>query len=181
VTWSVQSGPLTSISTSGLATAGIVYQNTAATAQGVYSGISSTLKLSVVNVNPDDFGSYAGDGLGDDWQVQYFGLNNPNSAPSLDPDGDGQTNLFEFTAGVIPTSSASRFAATPVRNGTNLEITVPTAASRTYTLLQSDTLIGGSWTPAPGFPPQLGTGSPIAFQIPISGAHKFYQVQVTLP
>ena len=35
VTWSVPGAPLTSISTSGLTTAGIVYQNTTATAQGV--------------------------------------------------------------------------------------------------------------------------------------------------
>ena len=37
ITWSVQSGPITGISASGLATAGTVYQDTAATAQGVYA------------------------------------------------------------------------------------------------------------------------------------------------
>ena len=40
----------------------------------------------------DNFGTYAGDGLGDDWQVQYFGLSNPNAAPLLDPDFDGHNN-----------------------------------------------------------------------------------------
>ena len=54
-------------------------------------------------------GSYAADGVGDDWQFQYFGLNNPNAAPLLDPDGDGQNNLFEFTAGLVPTNPLSRF------------------------------------------------------------------------
>ena len=36
VTWSVLNGPLTSIDASGLATAGIVFQNTAATVRGVF-------------------------------------------------------------------------------------------------------------------------------------------------
>jgi len=38
VAWSVAGGPLTGISAAGVATAGIVYQNTAASAQGLYLG-----------------------------------------------------------------------------------------------------------------------------------------------
>jgi hypothetical protein len=47
VAWSVQSGPLTGISVSGLATANIVFQDTAATARGIYLGNSSLLGLTV--------------------------------------------------------------------------------------------------------------------------------------
>ena len=61
---------------------------------------------------PDNFGSYAGDGLGDDWQVQYFGQNNPNAGPLRDPNGDGQTNAFEDTAGLVPNDPNSRFTFT---------------------------------------------------------------------
>ena len=109
ITWSIVSGPLTGINSNGLATAATVYQNTSATAQGVYAGDTGALNLTVLDTIPDNFGSYAGDGIGDDWQFQYFGLSNPNAAPLLDPDHDGHNNLFEFTAGIIPTDAASKF------------------------------------------------------------------------
>ncbi len=57
VAWSVQSGPLTGISAGGVATAGIVYQDTAATAQGIYLGDTATQGLTVWNTNLDNFGS----------------------------------------------------------------------------------------------------------------------------
>ena len=103
VTWSVAAGPLTGIDTSGLVTAGNVYQNTAATAQGNYAGNLSTLALTVLNVNLDNFGAYAGDAIDDAWQVQYFGQPpNANAGPLVDADRDGQTNAFEYTVGLIP-------------------------------------------------------------------------------
>ena len=53
-----------------------------ALAQGSYAGSTGSLNLTVLNVNQDNFGSYAGDGIGDDWQVQYFGLpSNPAAGP----------------------------------------------------------------------------------------------------
>ena len=65
VAWSVLSGPLTSISASGLATAGPVYQDTASTAQGIYLGDPGTLALTVKNVSLDNFGTYAADTIDD--------------------------------------------------------------------------------------------------------------------
>src|SRR5947209_4776622 len=42
------------------------------------------------------------------WQAQYFGCNVcPVAAPNADPDGDGQNNLAEFTAGTDPTDPNS--------------------------------------------------------------------------
>ena len=73
-TWSAI-GPL-SIAANGLATAGNVFQDTAATAQGSYGGFPATLGLTIANVTSDDFGIYAADGIADDWQVQYFGEGN---------------------------------------------------------------------------------------------------------
>jgi hypothetical protein len=107
VAWSVQSGPLASISTNGLGTAGTVYQNTGATAQGTYGGQTGILGLTVLETLPDNFGTYAGDGLGDPWQVQYFGLSSTNGAPGIDFDFDGIINLFEFAFGTDPTASGA--------------------------------------------------------------------------
>ena len=56
-----------------------------------------------------DLTFYGLDHSGPSYQVRVF-FNNPNAGPALDPDGDGQTNLFEFTAGLIPTDPQSRFA-----------------------------------------------------------------------
>ena len=88
VAWSAAS-PLT-INVSGLVTAGAVYQDTMALVQGIYAGSTGSTNLTVLNVNPDNFGIYAGDGVGDTWQVQYFRLPpNPAAGPLLDPDVDG--------------------------------------------------------------------------------------------
>ena len=100
VAWSVLGGPITGINLTGVATAGTVYQNTGAGVQGVASGFTASLALTVLNVNIDNFGAYAGDTIDDAWQVLYFGLP-PNLAagPAMDPDGDGQNIVSSGSPG----------------------------------------------------------------------------------
>ena len=183
------SGPLTSISSSGLATAGAVFQNTAAIVQGISNGFTGSLSLTVLNTTPDNFGSYAGDGLGDDWQVQFFGLNNPNAAPLLDPDGDGQTNAFEFTAGLVPTDPASRFVLTisdipgqPIWKKLTFR---PRLLDRTYTVKAKARLLTGSYLPLsnPSAPTDSGPDGQTRAITDLNavGTTKFYQVEITKP
>ena len=114
VTWSILSGPLT-INTTGLATAAAVYTNTSATARGIHAGNTATLGLTVINTLPDNYGTYAADGITDSWQVLYFGLPpNANAGALFDPDGDGQNNYFEFLSGYEPTNASSRLMTRPV-------------------------------------------------------------------
>lgn len=186
VTWSVQSGPLTGINTGGLATASTVYQNTTATAQGVYFGISGTLILTVVNVNTDDIPGYSGDGIDDAWQVQYFGLNNSNAAPLLDPDHDGQDNRFEFTAGLDPTSSSSRFILTnarPAGQPGQMNIVInPRFTDRTYTVKSSPTLgTGAVWTPLTGVTISDNGLTRTITDTSATGARKFYMIEIVKP
>ncbi|MFZ4594184.1 MAG: hypothetical protein ACOYOF_08005 [Verrucomicrobiaceae bacterium] len=94
----------------------------------------------------------ATDGIPDDPQVQYFGTNNANASPLRDPDGDGQSNLFEFTAGVMPTRRLSRFSLSvaPIP-GQPLQENItfsPRLPDRTYTLEFSLNLT--SWNPLTG-------------------------------
>jgi hypothetical protein len=185
MSWSVASGPLTGISTNGLAAAATVYQNTVATAQGEYAGATGILDLTVLDSIPDNFGSYAGDGLADDWQNQYFSGTPANAGPLLDPDGDGQNNAFEFTAGLIPTDAQSHFSLTiiPVSGqpGQKQLTFDPIVAGRSYTVLTSPNLSIGSWGPLTG-----GTISNDGDQRTITdpsatATKKFYTVEIVKP
>ncbi len=184
VAWSTVSGPL-SLSSSGLATGGVVYQNTSATAQGIHLGFTGTLGLAVLDTIADNFGTYAGDTLGDDWQVQHFGQNNPLAAPGQDPDGDGQTNLFEFTAGLTPTDPQSRFQLTlaPVVGQPTQKRAIfsPLVAGRTYTVEYRTSLTSGIWEPLTGTT-QSDVGNERTITDPAdTGAAKFYRVNVSKP
>jgi hypothetical protein len=183
VTWSIASGPLTGIDANGLATAGPVYQDTAAVAQGAFGGKTATLALTVRDSLPDNYGSYAGDGIDDSWQNFYFGLNNPNAGPGMDPDGDGQNNLFEFTAGLDPTDPASRLVArvdvVPDQPGQMLVVFSPVVAGRSYVIETSADL--DTWSVLTGAT-QTDSGSERS--VTDGGAtdpEKFYRVRVSKP
>lgn len=184
ITWSIVSGPLTGINTNGLATAATVYQNTAATAQGVFAGNTGTLGLTVLDTIADNFGTYAADGLGDDWQVQYFGLSNPNAAPLLDPDFDGHNNRFEFTAGIIPTDAASKFnwRIDPVPGFPNQKklIFSPRFNDRTYTV-KSATTLGVPMTPLIGSTSTDNGNERTVTDTSATGGAKFYTVEIVKP
>ncbi len=140
------SPPITFIDTnSGVATAGAVFQNMQTQILASYRGVTGNIQLNVLNVNPDNFGAYASDGLDDDWQVLYFGQPpNANAAPTADPDGDGRDNRLEFLSGFLPTDPESAFQFTisgfssPGVMDFNLNKVIP---GRTYTLKESSNLI----------------------------------------
>ncbi len=180
VAWSAAS-PLT-INVSGLATAGIVYQDTVAPVQGIYAGSTGTINLTILNVDPDNFGTYAGDGVGDDWQVQYFGLPpNTNAGPLRDPDGDGQTNRFEWIAGLIPTDAQSAFKLSIVGSaqGANL-IFGPTVVGRTYTVKYGfDFLDVPNWlTLSGGVVSDLGNQRTVTDPNAPASPKKYYRVEI---
>ena len=185
VVWSVVSGPISSVSPAGLVLAGIVYQDTAAEISGTFGGFTDTLPLTVINVNEDDFGAYAGDSLPDGWQVQYFGLNNPLAAPAVDASGTGQTNLFKYTAGLDPTDPASRFTLEidPVDGQPAQKdlIFTPVWADRSYLVEYTTDLAGGVWLPLSGG--QENTAGQVRTVTDLAAAEqvKFYRVRITKP
>ena len=185
ITWSVASGPLAGIDASGHASAGSVYQDTVAVARGDYAGMTGTLDITVLDTDPDNFGSYAGDGLGDAWQVQYFGVGNPDAAPGQDPDADGQDNAFEFTAGVLPNDATSffdqRVEAVPGQPGQTRIIFSPRLADRTYAVMTSTTLLDLSWISLTGAT-EADAGDERTVTDPgPSDARKFYKVEISKP
>jgi len=185
VGWSVVTGPLTGISAAGLASAGTVYQDTPATVQGSHGGLDGQFELTVLDIDPDNFGSYAGDGLCDGWQVLHFGLDNPLAAPGADPDGDGQDNRFEFTAGTDPTDAASRFLLRiePVVGQPTHKrlIFSPRWNDRNYDILTSTTLATDSWTTLTGGIVSDNGTERTVIDPNASEGKKFYRVQVNKP
>lgn len=117
--WGVVSGPLTGVDGGGLATAGIVYENTPASAFAAQASVTGTTAILVLNVDNDDYQTYAGDGLPDGWQVAYFGIDNADAAPALDPDGDRFKNADEYAADTVPTNIESLLQITSMACGTS--------------------------------------------------------------
>jgi hypothetical protein len=186
VAWSVLSGPITGISATGLATAAPVYQSTPVTVQGIFDSLTATLNLTVLDFNIDNFGSYAGDGLDDSWQIQYFGPDNPLAAPNADPHGTGQTNQFKFVAGLDPTDPAARFsitiAAVDGQPGQKQVIFDPVVPGRTYTVIaQSSLTAPGAWTPINASAPSDNGTTRTIIDLSATGAARFYRVEITKP
>jgi len=168
------------------ATAAAVYQNSPAVAQGSYQTFTDTLNLTVRNTLPDNFGTYAADGIHDDWQVLYFGIDNPDAGPAVDPDFDGQNNLFEFTAGIVPTDPNSRF----LINAQNVSgqpshrdiVFSPRFTDRTYTVQTSPTLtLSTAWTDLTTIITSDNGTIRTVTDTDATGLRKFYQVEIIRP
>ena len=184
VAWGVQSGPVTGISPAGLATAGVVYANTPATVQGSLGGFTGIYNLTVLDSIADNFGSYAGDGVGDDWQVQYFGLNNPNAAPTADFNHTGQTNLFKYIAGLNPldgsrfTLSIANVQGVPTQKNLTFD---PVVAGRTYRVTSKANFNDPAWSLITVSPPtDNGTQRTVSDQNATTDI-KFYRIEITKP
>ncbi len=187
VAWSVTNGPLT-INATGLASAAAVYRDTTATVQGVTGGFTGMLNLLVQDSLLDNYGSYAGDGIDDSWQFQYFGLDNPNAAPGVDFSGTGQTNLFKFVAGLNPLDPTARFVVTardvPGQPTQRLVSFSPVLPGHIYVVQFNSNLAtpgASNWTTLPGSS-FMDTGNVRTVLDPNAvGARRFYRVLIDRP
>ncbi len=90
-------------------------------------------------------GDADGDGLPDAWEEAH-GLNTSVNDAALDPDKDSFSNWLEYLAGTDPQSAASVLAlisATPSYGGTDIRFEA--VAGRSYTILETAVLSGGTW------------------------------------
>ena len=185
VMWSVSSGPVAGIGANGLATAQVVYADSPATLQGALGGFTGSLSLAVSNIGADDFGTYASDGMDDAWQVQHFGLDNPNAAPSVDFSHTGQTNLFKYIAGLNPTDPNSRFTVVlaPVAGQPQPKAVIfgPLATGRTYTVRYKTDLNASEWLPLTGATFADDDQQRTVIDPAATDTSKFYRVEITKP
>jgi len=182
VTWSIINGPVSTISSGGLATAAIVYQDGSASVKGDHDGFSDSLGLEILNTNIDNFGGYAADGIDDAWQVRYFGLENPLAGPLVDPDGDGQDNLFEYTADVDPTDLWSRFRlfieAVPGEAEKKKLTFSPIRPGRSYVVEYSDQLV--TWSDLTDFTSLDFFPARHVIDNAATPKRRFYRVRITV-
>lgn len=183
--WSVAGGPVTAISPAGVASTMAVYQNETATIEGRFGGRISLLDIAVVNSDPDNFGSYASDSIDDGWQVQHFGLDNPQAGPTNDPDADAQNNLFEYYATTNPMDAASLFQLWISRvegRPTSKNITFhPRSPTRNYAVEYKLDLTGGSFAPLSS---SAITDNGLERTVTDENAtdpFRFYRVQISIP
>ncbi len=124
-----------------------------------------------------------------EWQQQHFdslALNDPNLSGSLaDPDGDGHTNEFEFTAGLAPTNSQSRFIqqmqSVPGQPAQMRFVISPRLGDRTYTVKTSPSLMGSPWVNLTGFTSSDAGYARTITDLNATGPAKFYRVEITKP
>lgn len=184
VSWTPSSGPIASITSGGLVTGSTVFQDTQASVRGSYQSKSSTLPLTVLNTIADNYGAYAGDGIDDAWQVQYFGVGNAAAGPAADPDGDGQNNQFEFMAGTAPTNAASQFrlslGSVPGVAGSMRLSFGPCLTNRNFTVQSSTTLAPGSFAARWTFTPSSTTTESVITDTNATDAARFYRVGISL-
>lgn len=184
VSWSSQSGPIT-VNGTGMVTGGTVFQSSAATARADFAGYHATIGLTVLDTLTDNFGSYASDGIDDDWQILYFGADNPLAAPTANPDGDLHDNAFEFTAGLVPTDPASvfqiRFEGVAGQHNQRRVIFSPLVGGRTYTVKATTDLSTGGFIPLESSTINDNGSERTVTDLDASGGSKFYRVQISKP
>jgi hypothetical protein len=154
-------------------TASTVYQDEVANiyiSAGIYSG---SFALIVKNINNDDFGNYANDGISDAWEVKYFGV-----------DGSLPINSFQrvqqaYYFGLDPTNPNDVFLLWFNQRKNNL-VTVefgPTFQNRTYHLESTTNLISGTWSEV-GSPFVYPQDSSCSLMMNVTNKVEFYRVRV---
>lgn len=183
VEWTVTgiNNPVISVDATPSAVLGNVYEDTPAPLRAAYAGLEEDFSFLVSNIGTDDFGTYADDGLDDGWQVGNFGIDNPKAAPSADPDGDGQTNIFEFLSGYSP-ADGSEFLQLNIDGKTpaTVELSLSKVLPTTRYLIEESATLGQApapWSLAETLEPPL-LEDDYSFSLPSPGSQNFFRVKL---
>ena len=180
ISWSVPALPATGITLAGQISLTNVYADTSLIVTGSYLGVTGAGTLLVLDGNPDNYGMYAGDGVPDGWQVQYFGINNPSALAGV-TNITGHNNLNTYIADLNPTNPASCLKIMTITNQVpnRLVYFLPASTGRVYALQYSTNLVSGSWTNVTPVT-NWGNGG-TCWLADTNLSSRFYRIMVQLP
>ncbi len=119
-----------------------------------------------------------GDGIPDDWELQY-GLNPTNAADaSVNWDGDSMSNLQEYLADTNPTNTASSLRITDIRtqNG-EVRITWQGGRNAVQYFECAENLTSNSWQCLHVFPPPTGVTNSLTVTNSSSVLQMYYRIR----
>lgn len=119
-----------------------------------------------------------GDGMNDSWEQYYFVTTDAeNGGPSDDWDGDGSSNLSEFTAGTNPTDPADLFSVTLFSiSSTSVDVSWSSVSGKTYAIQKCTDLTDDSWV---SIVPAVDATSPTnSYNLTSEDAEAFFRVVV---
>ncbi len=182
IVWSIQGGPLQRNALSGQLRTDAVFADTTAQISGAFAGFAATSSILVRDTIPDNFGSYANDGLPDDWQVYYFGQNNPLALPSADASGTGQSNLFKYLAGLNPLDPNARFTVETDSDSAGARTVTfgPVVNGRDYIVEFISDPASGVWTPLPSASLSISDGRGVVIDSAPSATQRLFRVRISL-
>ncbi len=121
------------------------------------------------------------------WRYANFGTleNAGNAADLADPDGDGDTNRFEYVAGLSPLDPASRFDArvdaVAGQPGRKAILFSPIVAGRSYVVTSTANLTSPTWTALTSFTTFDDGTEQTVIDLDAGTESKFYRVEIVLP
>jgi hypothetical protein len=144
------------------------------------------LKASIADLT----GDANNDGIGDAWQIQYFGsTTDPKAAPNATPANDGIPNWVKYSLGLDPTKpgivvpdgvlwvngdNVQDSASESIEIYTAAEVTFDTVVGTSYQV-QGISNLGGGWVNIGN--PIPGTGSSVSYLTPTKDdLHQFFRV-----
>jgi subtilisin-like proprotein convertase family protein len=115
------------------------------------------------------------------WSAQYGLL----QAPEVDDDGDGNSNYFEFVAGLVPTNAGSVFktsvSSVPGQPNQRAIVFSPIITGRTYTVKSSESLQSTTWIPLSGSISSDNGNERTVIDTTATEARKFYVIEIHYP
>lgn len=126
-------------------------QEVSATLAGLMAGMTYHYRLNASNLGGSAVSAdatFTTLTMQEDWRKTHFGSteNAGAAADDADPDGDGMTNVQEYTAGTSPRSAASVFKIGSVQvNGAVPAVSFASVAGKTYRVEYRDDLLNGEW------------------------------------
>jgi subtilisin-like proprotein convertase family protein len=115
------------------------------------------------------------------WSAQYGLLQNLEG----DDDGDGNSNYFEFVAGLVPTNAGSVFktsvSSVPGQPNQRAIVFSPIITGRTYTVKSSESLQSTTWIPLSGSISSDNGNERTVIDTTATEARKFYVIKIHYP